>query len=718
MLVNCLAPLASRPFILAVLIFLLVTILPPQLPSWPAVPSPDSLPTVELHYEVPAAGEVEFVWGINGWQPITEGLRPQNTKLRNAVMSTRMTRTDNAFTVTIRTEIGAVVNYGFLITKTGGGAPIEIWDGDNSYHLTVKGSDTLHLKSKQMYQFSHVLADRAGITFFLMVAVFFIGLAIACAILMKSDGQQLTNEPKNQASDTRFAIAVSLVAGVLGLIVIMNHELWRDELQAWRIATTSENIGELWSNARYEGHPAIWYLALYLVSRVSQNPIAMQLVHILVGTSATFVICKYSPFSRLQKASLCFGYFLFFEYFIVSRNYAFGVLALWGFCALRTQDPKRIFASTVVLGFLANTSAFGAILAISLGAWLLIETFSKGQEISALKRIGLVSILAFAVVLASIQSATPADNSPRILAWNTSISGASLEKTLSSVWRSYIPLPVSIPHFWNTNLLDELPLVNVGIMTIESRDIEAMLSLLLIGISVLVLLRAPTVMLTYIFATFALLFFLHSKVNHGIRHPGHLFLLLIACLWLSHGSKGVNLRFSSQKLASIYVTTVFLTQLVAGVVCGSIDLIYPFTASKAAAKYIEEQHFTDILMVGSNWNLVSGVACYLNRPIYYVENQQTGTFSVWNKKRSKLSPPEVIEKATHLHDTLKRDVLLILSYDPGVSATGLHKLASFERSILREERFWIYLLSDKSRDGGNRGGSPDSLTSGQSTRFH
>ena len=710
MIVTCLDPLASQPFILAAWIFLLVTIFPPQPPSCAAVPSPDSLATVELHYEVPAAAEVEFVWGINGWQPVTEEIRPQGTTLRTTVMSTRMTRSDNDFIVTILTEIGAIVDYGFLITKTAGGAPVEIWDEDTSYHFTVKGSDTLHLKSKKMYQIFHLLADRGGITFFLLVAVFFAGLAIACAVLMKWDGERVPNDPRWQASDTRFAVAVSLSAGVLGLLVIVNHELWRDELQAWRIATNSETIGELLSNARYEGHPAIWYLTLYLVGKLSQDPIAMQLVHILLATGATFVFCNYAPFSRWQKISLCFGYFLFFEYFIVSRNYAFGVLALWGFCALRARDPRRVLTSTAVLGFLANTSAFGAILAVSLGAWLLIETFSRGQEVSALKRMGLVSILAFAVLLAGIQSAPPADNSPRILAWNTSIVGTSLEKTLASVWRSYAPLPVGIPHFWNTNVLDELPPVNVGNLTLEPRDIEALLSLILIGISVLALLRTPTVMLTYMFTTFALLCFLHSKVNHGIRHPGHLFLLLVACLWLSRASNSVKLKFSPRKLTSTYITTVFFTQLVAGVLCSSTDLIYPFTASKAAAKYIEE-HFTDTMMVGSNWNLVSGVACYLNRPMYYVENGQTGTFSVWNKKRLKLSPPEVIEKARHLHDATNRDVLLILSFDPGTLADGLQQLASFERSVLKEERFWLYLLSNKSRKE-NREANPKSPTSG------
>ena len=662
--------------------------------AWPSLclasPPEKSLETVEVRYDVSGAGAVELVWGVDGWQPVKEGVRPQGTQLHFGIMSTPMVRSNGVFTVTIQIEVGTTLDYQFLITKTAGAAPVEIWDKNDSYHLTVTSSQVLHVQSKRLHPFYGLLADRPGITFIILLAIFFAGSAIVFAFWPKEPATH-TDASRRHPPDTRFAITLSILAGALGLLVIINHELWRDELQAWRIATSSASIDELFSNSRYEGHPAIWYLSLYLISRLSDNPIAMQVLHILIGISATFVMCKYAPFSRWQKASLSFGYFMFFEYFIVSRNYAFGVLALWGFCALRAHG-HRIFVSTAVLGFLANTSAFGAILAISLGAGLLVETFSKGQEVSALNKLGLVSMLAFAILLANLQSAPLPDNSPRILTWNTSILGSSLEKTLASVWKAYMPLPSNILHFWNTNLLDDLPPVNVGILILESRDIEAMLSLLLIGLSMFVLLPTPTLLLAYILGTSTLLFFLHTKVNHGIRHPGHLFLLLVACLWLSHNRKGINLRSFPKKLPATFMAIVFLMQLIAGILCASTDLVYPFTASKAAAQFIEEQQFTNTMLVGSNWNLVSGVACYLNRPVYYVENGHTGTFSAWNIKRSKLSPAEVIDKASRLRQDTHRDVLLILSYDPGNSAAGLQKLASFERSVLKEERYWLYLL--------------------------
>ena len=55
-----------------------------------AAPSTEAfLITLEVRYELPAAGEVIFVWGVNGWLPVAEDLRPPGTVIRNEVMGPR-----------------------------------------------------------------------------------------------------------------------------------------------------------------------------------------------------------------------------------------------------------------------------------------------------------------------------------------------------------------------------------------------------------------------------------------------------------------------------------------------------------------------------------------------------------------------------------------------------------------------------------------------------
>src|SRR5690242_13054728 len=57
--------------------------------------------------------------------------------------------------------------------------------------------------------------------------------------------------------------ALAIVFFVLCLLRTLAHVMWRDELQAWMIARESHSLAELFYNARYEGHPALWFLLLY-----------------------------------------------------------------------------------------------------------------------------------------------------------------------------------------------------------------------------------------------------------------------------------------------------------------------------------------------------------------------------------------------------------------------------------------------------------------------
>ncbi len=109
-----------------------------------------SLLKLEIRYELPAAGEVIFVWGVNGWLQIPEDMRPPGTVIHQKVMATPMVQKDNSFVLTIKVENGATIDYGFLIKKTARGTRVEVWDGDYSYGPTTNKSDILTVKSANL----------------------------------------------------------------------------------------------------------------------------------------------------------------------------------------------------------------------------------------------------------------------------------------------------------------------------------------------------------------------------------------------------------------------------------------------------------------------------------------------------------------------------------------------------------------------------------------
>jgi hypothetical protein len=103
--------------------------------AWLAVKRPDiPLVTQELRYHAPRAAEVWLLWGINGWQPVPDAVRPPGTILfPDRIMHTPLVRKGDTFTNMLRVPPGTVIDHGFIITKTEGGTAVNIWEAGRSY---------------------------------------------------------------------------------------------------------------------------------------------------------------------------------------------------------------------------------------------------------------------------------------------------------------------------------------------------------------------------------------------------------------------------------------------------------------------------------------------------------------------------------------------------------------------------------------------------------
>src|SRR5437660_396106 len=82
--------------------------------------------------------------------------------------------------------------------------------------------------------------------------------------------------------DATFVVLLTTLFLLAGFLGILNHEMWRDELQSWLIARDSRTVGELLQNMRYEGHPAFWYVCLFAITRFTHDPLAMQVFHLVL----------------------------------------------------------------------------------------------------------------------------------------------------------------------------------------------------------------------------------------------------------------------------------------------------------------------------------------------------------------------------------------------------------------------------------------------------
>lgn len=500
-----------------------------------------------------------------------------------------------------------------------------------------------------------------------------------------------------------FTTFLTLIFFCLGLIGILNHAMWRDELNVWLIARDSNSIFELFGNIKYEGHPGLWYLCLVLLNQFTHNPVIMQIFHLFIATASVYIFVRFSPFTNLQKLLFSFGYLPFYEYLVISRNYAIGILFIFVFCALFNTRTKSYIWLAVILFLLANTNAYCLFIAIALGLILIVE-YSLGKKItnslnaSRKNMISSIIIFALGIISSLAQLIPPTDSTLQggLAKWMLRFDMKHLAAALSRIWNSYMVILVP----GDSRYLDVV--------------IFALLSLILFAFTSTILIKKPIAFLLYIFGTLEIIFFIYVKFLGSARHYGHLYILLIVSFWIASYypksnllllSKRINFRFLQKvssswmnfvkKYQNVFLMVILCSQMAGGVVAFSRDLIVPYSASREASRFIQHQHLDEMFIVGSRDATVSPLCGYLNRKFYYPERKGIGSFVLFNGQRQDVNAVGVLEQVSQLIKGNNRNILLILNYELKDSRVDLRvsPLGKFTKSLIFNEKYYLYLVS-------------------------
>ena len=106
--------------------------------------------TLEIKYQNPVAGQVELVWGLNGWSLAPEEERPTGTVVEGDVLHTPMLKEEGIFVTRLQVAPGSVVDFGFLTTKDSQGEAVDVWvaNGTDDYHVTVNQDTVQEIQSQ------------------------------------------------------------------------------------------------------------------------------------------------------------------------------------------------------------------------------------------------------------------------------------------------------------------------------------------------------------------------------------------------------------------------------------------------------------------------------------------------------------------------------------------------------------------------------------------
>jgi len=409
---------------------------------------------------------------------------------------------------------------------------------------------------------------------------------------------------------------------LLLLVALAKHELWGDEIHSWNIARSSTGLLDLLHNSRYEGHPPLWYVVLFTITRFTHEPESMKIAQAVFAVAMVYLVLFRSPFPVFIRALIPFGYYFAFEYGALSRNYAIALVLAFLLAWLLLNRPRQQKVWFYVLVFLlANTHLLGLLLALSFCAYDAWEERSgpKGWR-GALMPLAIGGLLCLP---AALQIAPPGDSQLNLRFWLDIWTDRQWDIIAQAPLKAFVPMPETNElHFWNTNTLLRRILEGESGMAVVRGCAVLLLAVwffLLRKVRGSVVFMATNVLLT---AAVAFIFPLTSA-----RYVGFIWVGFLIASWLYLRERPLG------RAHQLFLSVVLIIHVIAGAFALNRDHTQPFSnASKVRELYAQVP--AGAMVVTDYWCL-NNLSAFLDRPFHCLEHRKELSFLRWDQELAK-----------------------------------------------------------------------------------
>jgi len=457
--------------------------------------------------------------------------------------------------------------------------------------------------------------------------------------------------------DTKYLILLILLYFTVSLIGILHHELWLDEAHHWLLARDSNSISELIQNTRIEGHPLLWSFMLYGITRFTSDPFWMQFLHILISSSVVFLFLRKAPFNWVFKTFFIFGYFMFFEYNLISRNYSLGILFLFLACTTFKNRETKFTLLCLYLAIASNTHLMFSVIAFGLFLTVLVEQIQNKQFF---KTSYITGYFIFGLGLLLIYIQIHSTNSAWLL---DPISKLPFQERIVGGFVSFFKGIVTIPdfrtiHFWNSNLLVNL-----------CKPITSIFAVLIYFLPLLLFFKnKKTLFFVYVALIGTQIFFFITQ-RAATRFHGMTYIIIIVALWIEHYYTAEDSKLkaflNSLKLTLLVkpiIYTILILQFCSGMYAYTMDYNFAFSSAKETISYIEKSDFKkiEIITVTCDGTLLSA---YLEKKIYFLCDGSLQSFCHWDSGcAGNVNQKKSIEMLTDYMNSQNNKVLFVSYY--------------------------------------------------------
>ena len=427
-------------------------------------------------------------------------------------------------------------------------------------------------------------------------------------------------------------IIVTLLFFIVSLFGIINHELWLDESHHFLLGRDSTSLFDLYKNSRYDGHPILWNYLIHLSTRVTSNPLIMQVMHVNISTLVVFVFLKKAPFSLWFKIIFLLSYFMLYEYTIISRNYNLGLLFLFLSCSMYSRRNTNFKLLCFYLAMCCNTHSIFIIISIALLFILFLEQLQtqKSKVLKTYWKGYLIFIIGF--FIACIQIIPNSDST--FFSQIDYSNNYEVFKSGTSFFKALFPIvDFTQKKYWNTfYFLEHFKTIGIGLS-------------LLVWILPIILFNKKRNTLIFVYLTFIgfILFEIITR-RYGVRYNGLLFLTLIVGLWISSMQKELLLiKKDISRYNHYIILIVMFCQCIGGTVAYALDLKKPFNYGKTVSEYIQDNDITTEIIITTCES--ASINTYLGENLHHICYGKRQGFYLWNKDCSEvynLTDKEVI----------------------------------------------------------------------------
>lgn len=507
---------------------------------------------------------------------------------------------------------------------------------------------------------------------------------------------------KEFVKKNKINLVVMLCYSIITFIILLFHESWRDEAQAWLIARDL-NIIDIFGQMKYEGHPVIWYLILVPFAKLGLPYVTVKIVSWLICNIAVWLILKKAPFNLFLKILFIFSMPMLYLYPAIARSYCLIPLAITLVAIYFEQRHEKPIQYILSILFLANTHVImygmvGILLLLFYIEELIQNRKTNSKEQKKKVYISLIVIIAglnLTLIPILISMTTNTDVS---LISNTSI----FENTLEKMENAYNEIFGGC--FGREELVTNITAIALLILLLYETRYHFKNSLIII-------------------ATVGFQFLIYTYVYKGSeQRVSTLILLMMFIFWIQKHKKSIkdnkkdedkelinNQKYIKRQrrkekltdIAEYILVFVLIINIANGIYGVNKEIKTNYSSAYETAEWIKSNLEDDSIFICTSMPLSSAIIPYINRDAFWSpQTLDNFSFTSWDENYRTGYSLKDLQKRVKENFEENQNLYLIYTYDfneetmKSLEEQGyLTKI--FESNVAVQEEYTIYKIESK-----------------------